>query len=156
MKTLNISVLEDTLNRVEDYIPNRELINPSVSKVSVAWHLDHSLKVMNAVIKSMENSDPALYKNNFSLMGRIVFALKYIPKGKAKAPKHVLPPQTILLEDITAQLADAKQNIKRLPDLDKDAYFKHPMFGNINSTRVIRFLEAHTHHHLKIVRDILK
>ena len=156
MKTLRIKVLENALQNIENYIPKSEVINTNVSKVNVAWHLDHSLKVINAVVKNMQNSDSETYKNNFTLMGRIVFALKYIPRGKGKAPKHVMPSETILIDDIKTQLEEAKKNINTIPDLDLNAYFKHPLFGNVNTSRVIRFLDAHTNHHLKIVKSILK
>jgi hypothetical protein len=156
MKTDNITVLQNALNQIGDYIPQSEVINTNVSKVNVAWHLDHSLKVINAVVTNMQASDPASYINNFSIMGRVIFALKYIPRGKAKAPKHVIPSETILINDIKAQLVEARHHITAIPSLDKNAYFKHPLFGNINTSRVIRFLDAHTNHHLKIVKSILK
>lgn len=152
----NIIVLQNELNLIEDYIPYSEAINTTISKVKVAWHLDHSLKVFNAVITSMQKSDPSTYKDNFSLMGRIIFALKYIPRGKAKAPKHVMPSEIISIEAIKTQLAEARHNIGTINSLDTNAYFKHPLFGNVNKPRVVRFLDAHTNHHLKIVKRILK
>ena len=39
---------------------------------------------------------------------------------------------------------------------EEDTYFKHPLFGNTNKFRVVRFLDTHTNHHLKIVKSILK
>ena len=156
MKTLDITVLQKALNDIESYLPNSEAVNSKVSKANVAWHLDHSLKVINSVVKNMESSDPSTYENNFSVMGRIVFALKYIPRGKAKAPKQVSSSETILIDDIKTQLAEARAHIEAIPNLNKNAYFKHPLFGNVNKSRVVRFLDAHTNHHLKIVKSILK
>ena len=156
MKTVSTKTLENRLTLLESYILNYEDINKNVSKVSVAWHLDHSLKVINAVVKSMENSDIALYENNFKLIGKVLLKLGFFPRGKAKAPKYVKPPEVILKSAIIAQLEEAKQNIKAIPNLDKNAYFKHPLFGNTNKFRVVRFLDTHTNHHLKIVQSILK
>lgn len=156
MKTLNITVLQNELNQIEDYIQHSEAINTKVSKVTVAWHLDHSLKVFNAVLTNMQKSDPSTYKDNFSFVGRVIFALKYIPRGKAKAPKHVMASEKIIIEDIKSQLAESRQHIETINSLDTNAYFKHPMFGNVNKPRVVRFLDAHTNHHLKIVKSILK
>ena len=121
-----------------------------------SWHLDHSLKVINAVVKNMEQSDPSLYKDNFSFVGKLLLAFNYFPRGKAKAPKHVKPPETILKEAIILQLDVAKKNVKEIENLNNNAYFKHPMFGNVNKARVFSFLKAHTNHHLKIVKSILK
>jgi hypothetical protein len=156
MKTIDITGLQNTLNVIEAYIPDSEQINTNVSKVNVSWHLDHSLKVINSVMKSIQSSDPTLYENNFSFLGRIVFALNYMPRGKGKAPKAVIPAETILVEDIKTQLTEARENITNIPNLDKNAFFKHPLFGNVNKSRVTRFLDAHTNHHLKIVKSIMK
>ena len=156
MKTVNTSVLENRLALLESYIPNYEETNKNVSKVGVAWHLDHSLKVINSVVKSMENSDPTLYENNFKFLGKIFLKLGFFPRGKAKAPKYVKPPEVILKADIISQLTEAKQHVNAIQDLNENAYFKHPLFGNTNKFRVVRFLDTHTNHHLKIVKNILK
>ena len=156
MKVVDTTVLENRLELLESYIPDFEQTNNAVSKASVAWHLDHSLKVINAVVKSMENSDPTSYQNNFKFLGKVLLRLGFFPRGKVKAPKYVRPPEVILKSAIIDQLAEARQNIKRIPTLDKRAYFKHPVFGNTNKFRVVRFLDTHTNHHLKIVKSILK
>ena len=153
---MNITVLQNALDQIEGYIPKGERIRANVSKVNVSWHLDHSLKVINSVVKTMQNSDPASYADDFSFLGKLLLKLKYFPRGKAKAPKYVLPSETILIDEIKIQLAEARQNIKAIPSFDKNAYFKHPLFGNVNKSRVSRFLDAHTDHHLKIVKSILK
>ncbi|KGL62714.1 hypothetical protein [Polaribacter sp. Hel1_85] len=156
MKTVNISTLENRLKTLESYIPHSKSIEITISKADVAWHLDHSLKVINAVAKSMETSDPTLFRNNFTLIGKICFKLGFFPKGKAKAPKYVQPPEVILDSAIVSQLAEARQHIKGINSLEENAYFRHPLFGHINKKRVIRFLDTHTNHHLKIVKSILK
>lgn len=156
MKSLNITVLKNQLDLIEGFISKSEIINTNVSKANVAWHLDHSLKVINAVVKEMQISDSALYEDNFSFLGKLLIKLRFFPRGKAKAPKHVKPPEQILNNDIILQLAEAKQHIETIPSLNKNSYFKHPLFGNINTLRVIRFLEVHTNHHLKIIKSIVK
>lgn len=156
MKPINTTVLKKALNQIERFVQHGESENSAVSKVNVAWHLDHSLKVINAVITNMSKSDPALYTNNFSFLGKVFFTLGFFPRGKAKAPKHVMPPETILTSVIITQLEDAKHYVNTLTNLPENAFFKHPLFGNINSTRVVRFLNMHTKHHLKIVAGILK
>ena len=120
MQKLNISVVENQLKQMESYLPNCESINAKISKANVAWHLDHNLKVINSVVKVMHESDPNLYKDNFSFLGKVLL------------------------------------NLKEIDNLDKNAHFKHPLFGNVNKARVLTFLKAHTNHHLKIVKSILK
>ncbi|MBO6880845.1 DUF1569 domain-containing protein [Winogradskyella sp.] len=148
--------LNNYISQIESYIPKYEFENPKVSKSSIGWHLDHSLKVINSVIDTLEKSNPAEYQNNFSFLGKVFFTLGFFPRGKAKAPKYVLPPDDITKEDLLAQLETTKTNIDVINKLDNNAYFKHPLFGHINTKRVNRFLILHTNHHLKIIRDILK
>ncbi|PWG06110.1 DUF1569 domain-containing protein [Polaribacter aquimarinus] len=153
---MNIISLENKLNSIENYISDFEQRNLKISKATVGWHLDHSLKVINAVISSMEKSDPNLYQDNFKFLGKLLLSLNFFPKGKAKAPKYLLPPDTILKEEIVSQLKLAKENINKIEKLDTNVFFKHPLFGNVNKKRVVPFLNAHTNHHLKIVKSILK
>jgi hypothetical protein len=148
--------LEKKLKKIESYIPNFEASNSKVSKATIGWHIDHSLKVINSVITAMKTSNSASYKNNFNFLGKVLLALGYFPKGKARAPKEVLPPENIEKQDIMDQFVLVKKNIHELSYVDKNAYFQHPMFGHINKKRVIRFLETHTNHHLKIIKSILK
>ncbi len=152
----NTNKLIKYLEKIESNIPKFEEKNLKVSKSTIGWQIDHSLKVINRVVISLQSSDPTLYKNNFSFLGKLFFTLGFFPRGRAKAPKYVKPPETILLKDLYSQLQLAKSNIETLNGLDKNAFFKHPLFGNINTKRVYRFLELHTNHHLKIVEDILK
>lgn len=156
MKNSNTISLENSLKRLESYIPNLEQRNPKISKVNVAWQLDHSLKVFNGVAIVLQESDPSLYLDNFSLMGKVLLYINFIPRGKAKVPKKLASPIIILKEDIYVQLTLAKKNLLVVQKADKNAYFKHPIFGNVNQERALRFLTVHTHHHLKIVKAILK
>ena len=156
MKTLNTQVLDKRLALLESYIPQFETKNNKVSKATIGWQIDHSLKVINAVSISMLKSDPEMYKNNFSFLGKLFLKMGFFPRGKAKAPKYVQPPEIILKEDLINQMVEAKENIIKIQNLDKNAFFKHPLFGHINTTRVIRFMDTHTNHHIKIIKNILQ
>ena len=152
---MSIKKLNILITALEDHIKHHEISNPEISKVNIAWHLDHSFKVINNVIKTLQDSDPKQYKNDFKLIGMFFFKLGYFPRGKGKAPRSVRPPEVILKVEISNQLKLAKSNIETIPKLDKNAYFKHPLFGNINKAKIYRFLILHTHHHLKIIKAIM-
>ena len=143
------------INTLEAHIANHETNNPKVSKATIGWQIDHSLKVINNVSKALQSSDPNDYEKNFSFLGKVFFTLGIFPRGKAKAPKHVKPPEIILKEDLITQIEEAKINVKTIKGLNDNAFFKHPLFGHVNKKRVNRFLEIHTNHHLKIINDIL-
>ncbi|RAJ14953.1 DUF1569 domain-containing protein [Olleya aquimaris] len=153
---MSLKTLDTAINNLESYINKDTALNPKISKATVGWHIDHSLKVINSVCLSLQKSEPNTFKNNFSVLGKVFFTLGFFPRGKAKAPKYVRPPEVILKEDLLQQMQLAKTNIKTLSNLDKDAYFKHPFFGNINQKRVPKFLTLHTKHHLKIIKEILQ
>jgi len=148
--------LNDYINEMESYIESYDVVKQVVSKASVGWHIDHNLKVINSVVKALQTSDPKTYNNNLRFLGKVFLTLGYFPRGKANAPKHVKPPEVILRESLVNQIELTRKNMEVLPRLHNNAYFKHPLFGNINTKRVCRFLETHTNHHLKIIRTLLK
>ena len=152
---MSLQKLNLAINNLELHIDNHNIANLKISKGNIAWHIDHSLKVINNVIIALQKSDPTVYKKNFSFLGKVFFTLGFFPRGKAKAPKHVKPPEVILKEDLIIQMQQAKTNIETLSSLDKHAYFEHPLFGNVNTKRVPLFLTLHTNHHLKIINDMM-
>lgn len=156
MSKKRIIRLKNQLLKIEEYIPLKDKRNESVSKAGIGWQLDHALKVFNAVSQWTENSNPKDYKNSLNFWRFLLFPLGYIPRGKAKAPKFVLPPEIINTEDIINQIETARNHIEKLENLPNKAYFKHFIFGMLSKKQTLRFLELHTNHHLKIVNDILK
>ena len=43
-----------------------------------------------------------------------------------------------------------------MKELHANSNFKHPYFGVLNLKMTKRFLEIHTNHHLKIIKEILQ
>ncbi|SNY94665.1 DUF1569 domain-containing protein [Flagellimonas pacifica] len=150
------SFLNKELSKIEAYILQRDSFNPKVSKVDVAWHLDHMLKTVIVICKALEASNPAAFKPNFNLTRSLIYIWGDFPRGVAKSPRVVLPPDNILTEDLHLQIETVKENLKKIQGLDSKAHFEHPYFSVINKRQSIKFLKIHTRHHLKIVADILK
>ena len=144
------------LKEIENYIPKLKTINEEVSHKGVDWHLDHTLKVINGINKTLQNSDPSEYKSNFSFLRTVFLTFNFLPRGKGKAPSRVLPPAHISEEDLRTQLEQAYTSLQNNHDVPQKAYFKHPMFGMMPKKMAIKFIALHTRHHLKIIRDILK
>ncbi len=147
--------LEKELKTIASLIDKGEILNKNISMASVKWHLQHSLLVINKVISAIMASDPETFKSEFNFKRSLVFFLNKIPRGKGKAPKQVLPDDNISKESIEKELDKLRANLVELNTLDKNAYFHHPYFGNLNLKHTKRFLQIHTNHHLKIVEDIL-
>ena len=104
----------------------------------------------------MAQSEPKLYKYKFNISRFFVFLSKTIPRGKAKAPKVVIPVEEITIETLQESLKNTYQAIAYLKDCQEHQYFMHPFFGQLNKKQTIKLLAIHTQHHLKIIRDILK
>ena len=150
-----MSKIADLLQDIESKIIHAEALNDRVSKSNVAWHLDHSLKVINSVITTLQKSE-ANYKWRFNWKRILLLSIKIIPRGKAKAPKAVRSFEEITIADIERQLKTARFLLQELETIDKNANFMHPHVGQLNVKQAIIFLGIHTQHHLKIIDDILK
>jgi hypothetical protein len=148
--------LTNLISEIESKIEFRNLKNVSVSKSDVAWHLDHSLRVINGISGVIKKSNPDDYKSSFNFKRSLVLLFGKIPRGKAKAPETVVSVGEISSEDLNSRLETAKTSIIELLKNTAKSNFVHPYFGQLNLKQTIRFLEIHTKHHLNIVDDILR
>ncbi|MEN9876490.1 MAG: hypothetical protein RLZZ529_1487 [Bacteroidota bacterium] len=148
--------LASLLDQLEHYIPKNEFVDLQVSQSTVGWQIEHSLLTINGIITAIQNSNPIKFRRNSSIMKWMILATKKIPRGKAKAPKVVVPKEFITRADLEQHLAKARDAITTLELISKDHFFTHPYFGDLKKKQTILFLEIHTHHHLKIIRDIVR
>ncbi|MBJ2175307.1 DUF1569 domain-containing protein [Aureibaculum sp. A20] len=151
-----MSILQFELSELEKALIHSDKHASSVSSSNIAWHIDHSLKVIHKVSTVLIDSDPSKYKWKFNKWRFIIFIKGSFPRGKVKAPKHVRPPEIIKLEDIKLQLKEVQKNLTDIEKLPSKSHFDHPIFGQLHLKKTIRFLELHTTHHIKIINDILK
>ena len=147
--------LNALLKTLESKIEFKDTINPSVSAANIAWHLDHTLKVINSVIATLKKSNPEEYQWKIHFKRSYLLFSGSIPRGKAKAPKSVQSFEEISLKDIQRQLETAKFLVNELKNLPNKSNLKHPFIGPLNLKQSIRFMEIHTNHHIKIMDDIL-
>lgn len=147
--------IDKSLLALENAIPFYDQRQELVSAKNVAWHLDHSLRVINNVCEGLKTSNPKNYKSSFSILKFYIFFRGRIPRGKAKAPKSVFSNDEILKSSIESQLALAKKNLQEIKNLPANSHFQHPYFGKLSLKKSQHFLEIHTNHHLFIVNDIL-
>lgn len=152
MKAAQLKLL---IGLLEQKIIHSSKENSAISGVNVAWHIDHSLKVINSVIATLQKSD-AKYSWDFNLKRTYFFLRKSIPRGKARAPKAVQSFEEITPKDIERQIKTARFLIQELETMDKNTNFIHPFIGKLNLKQAIKFLEVHTQHHLKIIEDIIQ
>ena len=148
--------LSALIKELETKIPFSEKLNLSVSRSSVGWHIQHTILASMQIIAAIEKSNPSDYHWEFNFKKILVFTLNKIPRGKAKAPKSVLPSGEIVKDDLLRDLQVLKNRIKLLPGLQPDNFFKHPFFGNLNLKATVKMLNIHTRHHIDIINDIIR
>ncbi len=136
-------------------IEAQEKLNPKVSAVSVGWHIEHSLLVINNIVKALSNSEPGKFEQKFNFARLIVMSIGHFPRGKAKSPKASTP-QIFDKESLKVHLSNTIEKIKVLETMPEDRYITHPFFGDMQTKDSIKFIAIHTNHHLKIMNDILK
>ncbi len=148
--------LNNLINELEQHILFLDKTNTAVSKASVGWHIEHSLKVLTQIIDAVEKSNPNAYKWRFNLIGALVLSFNKIPRGKGKAPKTVIPEGNITSDTLKHHIEKTRFMITKIENLHPNHYFKHPYFGDMNLKPTKKFLGIHTNHHLKIIKDIIK
>ena len=89
-KTTNMK-LSNQVQELGSYIPKHETTNTAVSSATVGWQLAHTFKVILYTINALKKSDPKAFKKKFSLLKMIIMGTGKVPRGKAPAPKMVLP-----------------------------------------------------------------
>lgn len=147
--------LEKELAETKRFINFSKRINTNISAKGVDWHIDHLLKVLISVSKTLQRSDPEKYKWKFNFIRMFVLTSKTIPRGRGKAPKTVVALDNIEIEDIYNQFKEVKGQLVKMDELSNNSNFKHPYFGILNLRDSKKFLKIHTNHHLKIIKDII-
>lgn len=145
------------IEELESYVDKASLVNEKISKSTIGWQIGHTLKVIYGVAKTVEKSDPKKYKRKFNLTRTIIFLTNKIPRGKGKSPKTVRPKEEEMTKEALLNLTkECKEALRSMQNVAPNAYFDHPYFGLLNKNQAFRFLEIHTEHHLKIIRDITR
>jgi len=149
-----MSNLKTLVNQLESHIVDFEKTNVAISQSSVGWHIDHSLMVINGIIDQLKKSNPEQYKWRLNWNRIFIQSINKIPRGKAKAPKVVQPLEPATAALLISKLEIAKNSLVDLETLNANSYFTHPYFGDLNLKNTLWFLNLHTNHHLKIIKDI--
>jgi hypothetical protein len=144
------------INELESKLPFIDQKKEMVSKVSVGWHIEHTLLAFIKMITAVEHSNPADYKKEFNLKRFIVLLLAKIPRGKAKVPDAVKPTAEIAIDTIKGLFEKAKQKAVLFETFSAEKYFTHPVFKDVKVKQARKVIAIHTQHHLHIINDILK
>ncbi len=148
--------LLNVLNDFEKQAPLYLTSNKIVSEANIGWHIIHSCLVITSITDAIMKSDPSLYKKKFSWKAFFVLLFNKIPRGKAKAPSFTQPANEVSMDMVLQQIDKARKSAELLSTVNKNKYFTHPIFGDLQLSTAIKFLYVHSYHHEKIIRDILQ
>lgn len=148
--------LEAQISEFEQRISDMMLVNEGISKAPVGWHIEHILLATNGIIDSLVQSNPANYKWSFNFWRTLVLTTNKIPRGRGKAPSRSRPKDDFTKETLEKHILKTKRKLTELQSLDKNSYFEHPYFGQLNLKPCTKFLKIHAQHHLNIINDIIK
>jgi hypothetical protein len=152
-----MGTMEKLFTQIKSEISQGDLTNEAVSKSGVFWHLDHALLVVGGICKALQKSNPAEYEYQFNKNRALLFPFGKLPRGVGRAPKVVVPESKVIeAQKLQEHLERCKKAWSQLSQLPAKAWFKHPVFSNLNLRRSKRFLLIHTRHHLMIIKDIRK
>jgi len=149
-------LFEKQLSELELYISQLEKTNPKVSKSNVGWQIDHALRVLRGISWQLEESNPNEFKQKFNIKRKLFLMIGTIRRGTARVPKTVVNDKEITEESIKIFLDKTKEQVKKIDDLPSKSHFIHPYLGSFDKKESIRFIEIHTEHHLKIIRDMFR
>lgn len=147
--------LRQLVEQLDKFIGNADVKVEAVSKRGVDWHIDHCLKIIIVTCESLIDSKESEYKWKFNIYRSILLRIGYFPRGKVRAPRIVNNKEQIVISDLGIQVNNAKSLLKTVDRLNAKHNFPHPYFGLLNLKDSKRFLEVHTNHHIKIIKDIL-
>ena len=142
------------LTKLESYIELYQKLNETISGETIGWHIAHSCQVINTITNAIVHSDASKAKPKFSFLYHLIMLTNHIPRGKVKAPNIVIPKNTITKAEIVEEIELAKANLQTLASAGQNKYFTHPIFGDLDVPKTLKFFTVHTNHHLKIIQDI--
>ena len=148
--------IEIQLQKIESLSYKIDVVNESVSKASVGWHLEHLLLILNSSLKGLTLTNPKDYNPKFSLKKFVFVNFGMIPRGKISSPKQFVPLNVPTQESILKLMNLAKTRLEAVKSLPEKSFITHPFLGDFDKKTTLRFLWLHSNHHLKIVDDILK
>lgn len=144
------------MQELEGFIPDYLQQSNKVSASSVGWHIGHSLMAIQKMGDALLQTPSTQAATKFNLSRLIILSLGRIPRGRGRAPDIVKPADNTDPAQLTALLQKVKALVAQVDQVPANATFFHPVFGQLRKKQGIRFMRIHTHHHLAIIRDIVK
>jgi len=151
----------DSLLRLEPAVAAR--VAPAVSGWSAEQHLAHVALANELVLRNLASLAAGkgvllVHGAESNPQALAVLAGGTLPRGQARAPRIVRPPERIDRTLLAQWLADARTALARLDPRALPAgepKIPHQVLGPLDAPQWARFAVVHTRHHLAIAREVL-
>lgn len=136
---------------------------PEVSAWSTGQQLYHIAEVNTVVGKSLirlsQSEEDQDADRRASITGVSILATGFIPRGRGNTPARLQAPPDLSRSALQSAVTKSRSCLEDVETLlallqSRKGRIQHPYFGYLRASQWVRFLNIHTAHHLKIVRDI--
>lgn len=137
--------------------------NTQISDWSIGQQLHHigsvNRTVAMSLIKLVQDATDRDADRRATLTGVSVLASGYIPRGRGKAPARLRPSNDLSRGDVVNSINKSRAKVEELNVFGallktRMGRIEHPFLGYLKPSQWVRFINVHTEHHLKIVREI--
>ena len=143
------------LEILRELVDRSDAKSPDVSSWSVGMHIEHCCLVVSSICGALAESVPPPPPAGVSLLRSAMLKTGFIPRGRGRAPKAVIPTREPDAGELRAILDRAAADQRAARELSPEAWFRHFAFGIMNRDETLRFLAIHNAHHAKIIRDVI-
>ena len=150
-----VTIVLQTLDGLNNYLPRCSVKNEKISKWSVGMQIEHCLLGTRGICSALANSKPYTGKIKKGFLRRIIFLTGIIPRGRGKAPDAALPNEESIESGLRDLLAEARLSTQKVAETDCACWWEHFRFGVMKRDEALKFVSIHNKHHLKIISDIL-
>ena len=147
--------MQPDLSALREAASSSDIMAPEVSGWTVGMHVQHCCLTMIGVCRVLIDSAPPLPDRRFSLLTTLIFLAGRIPRGRAQAPKQVLPVAGVSGDQLVALLDESEQLLESVRAARADSWFRHFRFGVLDRDQTLKFIGIHNGHHSRIISDIL-
>jgi hypothetical protein len=147
----------DGLDLIADHCGVPDLRAEAVSRWSVGQHIEHLLKVDDAIHRNLSSSAIGPSGPAPSLVARVILLTGRIPRGRGKAPDFTVPTgDYVVLRKAVEQMSKRFGELEPvIDDLARDPRrVAHPSLGGLTRRQWLRFADIHQRHHHQIILDI--
>ncbi|MCB0331362.1 MAG: DinB family protein [Bdellovibrionales bacterium] len=155
----SLTKLDELMNQVSALVEHNDHKCEGVSDWSLYQQLEHILLANRGIATLLSKNAPPEKVKKSRIIGKILILLGFFPRGVAKAPKSAIP-ESLTQESLRHMCGEVCDQLRQI---DRDQFTEpkriignHPMFGGLTASEWARFMVVHTHHHLKIIADILR